>query len=144
MSSAFCAMSRRNPKRRNRPKSPATAGSAQVVGFFASDGTNALCDGDACVITGTAAALRRALQQRVPEGSSAMRIRATTFAEIWQGMQWGGAYAFDEQAYAVFRPLALRAGARLGPERFSPYDPAGLHLVRIQLTPQAGAGPRGA
>ena len=40
-------------------------------------------------------------------------------------MQWGGAYAFDEQAYAVFRPLARRAGAELGPERFSsPIRPA--------------------
>ena len=120
---------RRGPQLRERSDAP------QVVGFFASDGIDVLCDGDACVIAGSAPAMRQLLERRAAGRPTVMTVRPTTFAEIWQGLRLGGAYAFDERSYTVFRPLANRAGAALPAEDLSDSGPTGLHLLRVQLLP---------
>ena len=92
---------------------------------------NVLCDGDACIISGTSQAMQGVLERLAPHRRNAMSVRKTTFGEIWQGLEMGGAYAFDQQAYEVFRPLAGRAGRALAEEDFSDAGPTGLHFVRV-------------
>ena len=127
-------MARRKHKRRG-PQGRERDDAQQVVGFFASDGINILCDGDACIIAGSASAGQQMLERGPARRQTVMAVRRTTFAEIWQGLQLGGAYAFDERAYAVFRPLANRAGVALAAEDFSDPGPTGLHFLRVQLLP---------
>lgn len=107
------------------------------MGWFAQDGTIALCDGDACIIAGSRATLQTMLK-RVSSGR--WRIRSTTFGEIWWGLRLGGAYAFDQAAYEVFLPLAQRKGLALEEEDFSAPGPTGVHLVRVQVIPPRRPG----
>lgn len=92
---------------------------------------NVLCDGDACIITGTSQGMQGVLERLAPRRRNAMSVRKTTFGEIWQGLEMGGAYALDQQAFEVFRPLAGRAGRPLAEEDFSNAGPTGLHFVRV-------------
>ena len=92
---------------------------------------NVLCDGDACIITGIPEGMQGVLERLAPRRRNAMSVRKTTFGEIWQGLEMGGAYAFDQQAYEVFRPLAGRAGRPLAEEDVSDPGPTGLHFVRV-------------
>ena len=89
----------------------------------------ALCDGDACIIAGSRAAIEK-MAERVP---GRWEVRSTSFNEIWSGLQMRSAYAFDEAAYRVFLPLAQQRGLPLGEEDFSDPGPTGIHLVRVQL-----------
>lgn len=119
--------SRRRPRRGR-----ATGDAERVVGFFASDATNVLCHEDACIITGTSQSMQALLKRPAPRRRSAMTVRKTTFGEIRQGLQWGAAYGFDEQAYQVFRPLAGRAALPLVEQRVMSPDSGALHVVRLQ------------
>ena len=60
--------------------------------------------------------------------------RCSPVGEIMRGLQFGEAYAFDEEAYNRFYSLASKAGLGLGAEDFSQPSPAGMHFVRVQLT----------
>jgi len=130
----------RGRTRRRRGSSDAE----RVVGFFASDGTNALCHEEACIITGTSQAMQQLLTQRGRR--SRMTIYKTTFGEIRQGLQWGAAYGFDKQAYDVFRPLADRAGLPLVEQRLTSPDSDTLHVVRLvsEVPPSSGAAAQAA
>ncbi len=57
----------------------------------------------------------------------------TRFGEILKGLELGAAYAFDEEAYNRFHPLAKKAGLPMTPQDFSGPSPTGMHFVRIQL-----------
>lgn len=104
-----------------------------VVGYFASCGTSAVCDREACVIADSAATMQRLIDQRLGTGHAARyEIRKTTFGEVLRGMRLGAPYAFEPAAYQRFRPLAERAGVPLGPERSETPQPGGVHLVRVQ------------
>ena len=69
--------------------------------------------------------------QRHHEDLRAYEIRPTTFSEIWRGIELGGAYCFDEEAYGRFLPPAQDAGLPLVEEDFSDPGPTGIHLVRV-------------
>lgn len=103
----------------------------RVIGYFAFiPPLDVICDGDACVIAGSEDALRRYIGAQ--RGSYTLaRIRKTRFGEILEGMRRGGAYAFDEESYDRFHPLAAKAGLRLEPQDFSAQGPTGIHLVRV-------------
>ena len=62
-------------------------------------------------------------------------IKKTRFAEILQGLEQGGAYAFDEVAYQRFLAQAKRNGLHglppVHPEGFEE-SPTGMHFIRIQ------------
>lgn len=106
----------------------------RVIGYFAFfPPMSVFCDGDACVIAGSEEAIMRYIG---PDSSlSASTIRKTRFGEILDGMRRGGAYAFDEQSYKRFYPLAAKAGLSLGPEDFSGDSPTGFHFVRVSVEP---------
>jgi hypothetical protein len=82
------------------------------IGWFAFYGTNCLCDMDALVIAGSREAVRARAEN---SGSAPWQFRSTTFGEILQGIDKGGAYAFDDAAYARFAPLAIRLGLPVPP-----------------------------
>ncbi len=131
----------RRPKQHARPKtnacpkkhaSPPTT-RHRPVGWFAASDRNALCDGDALIV----AKSKLAIRQLAKKLGGRWRFAPTSFEEILQGMQHGGAYAFDEGAYELFLPPAQEAGLDLQPEDFSEpapeSGPLGMHFVRVQL-----------
>jgi hypothetical protein len=83
-----------------------------VIGYFAYfPPMDAICtDVDACVIAGSRGAMEQYLAESQPSRASEATVRKTTFKEILSGMKLGAAYAFDEDSYRVFYPLARRAG----------------------------------
>lgn len=106
----------------------------RVVGYFAfSPPMNAVCDGDACVIAGSEEAMKEYLATLGSSANAATRIRKTRFGEILEGLVRGGAYAFDEDSYNRFYPLASKVGLNVGPEDFSAPGPTGMHFVRIAI-----------
>ena len=106
---------------------------SKVIGYFAfSSPTEVVCDGDACVIAGSEQAMRNYLDSVSAEASKKGAIRKTRFGEIIQGMKMGGLYAFDEQSYNRFYPLANRIGFSLKEEEFSVPTETGHHFVVIR------------
>ena len=115
------------------PQREAVAEKSSVVGYLVHDGVRTLCDGDGCIIAGSRAKIRR-IRDRIGSRFSTMRtIQAATFSDIWEGMQRGGAYCFDEEAYGRFLRPAQRAGLPLTAQDFSDPGPLGMHFVRVQL-----------
>ena len=103
-----------------------------TIGFFARQGMNILCDGDACVIAGSVEEMNHILRQWHWDPSDYV-IRATTFSEIHGGLKQGGAYCFNELSYSRFLAPAQAAEMQLQVEDFSDPGPTGVHLVRIEL-----------
>ena len=117
-----------------------------LIGYIAQASQyNVLCDGDACVVIGSKFKLKAHLTNNVlpkkhPDDVSSDAdyvLKKAWSDDILTGLRMGAAYAFDEEAYHLFYPLAQRAGLALGPEDFSAPPPPGLshtpiHLVRVQ------------
>ncbi len=83
----------------------------KVIGYFAYlSASEIACDEDACLIAGTEAAMRRYLRISNPKSMDRYTLKKTRFGEIKKGMSLGGAYAFDEESYGRFYPLALEDG----------------------------------
>lgn len=111
----------------------AAAADSKVIGYFAyASLSEVVCDGDACIIAGSDADLRKYLSAMTSGKPINHTLKKTRFGEIMRGIRLGAAYAFDEVAYNRFYPLAKREGLDLGPEDFSP-TATGRHFVRIQL-----------
>ena len=84
---------------------------SKVIGYFAYvSPAEVVCTGDACVISGSESAMRDYLIELNPDREGMHTIRKTRFAEIMFGIRSGAAYAFDEEAYSRFYPLAREAG----------------------------------
>ena len=106
----------------------------RVIGYFAyTPPMHVICDGDACVIAGSEAGMKRYAEAMVSGLLKGTRIKKTRFGEILKGLELGAAYAFDEEAYNRFHPLAKKAGLPMTPQDFSGPSPTGMHFVRIQL-----------
>ncbi len=109
----------------------------KVIGYFAiCIGTpNIVCDGDACVITGSQQTLNRYIEKLIVHNPSDYQIRKTRYGEILQGMHMGGVYAFDRKAYNRFLPLAKADGMPLiefqFKEELKPHEDA-VHLMRVK------------
>lgn len=54
-----------------------------------------------------------------PEGQSTSQIKKTRFGEILSGLRLGAAYAFDEEAYQQFYPLAKQIGLAVAEADFA-------------------------
>jgi hypothetical protein len=50
------------------------------------------------------------LAESDPDGASKATVKKTRFGEILRGLQLGAAYAFDQESYAMFYPLARDVG----------------------------------
>ena len=104
----------------------------KVIGYLAyATLEEVVCDGDACVIAGSEEAMMTFLANTKRYPGIRPSIRKARFSDIMNGMGYGAAYAFDEQAYNRFYPLASREGLALGPEEFGP-TATGVHLVIVR------------
>ncbi len=104
-----------------------------LIGYLVHDGLRTLCDGDGCVIAGSRAKIRQ-IRDRFGACFSAMQIiQPAPFSDIFDGMQRGGAYCFDEEAYGRFLEPARRHGLPVTEQDFSDPGPLGMHFVRVQL-----------
>ena len=84
---------------------------SKVIGYFAYvSPAEVVCTGDACVISGSESAMRDYVIESGPGHEAIHTIRKTRFGEIMLGIRSGAAYAFDEEAYSRFYPLAREAG----------------------------------
>jgi hypothetical protein len=67
---------------------------AKVIGYFAyASKTEVVCDGDACVITGSDADLRAYIAELGTLDGISHTVKKTRFGEIMRGMSLGAAYA---------------------------------------------------
>lgn len=104
-----------------------------VIGYFAvHPPLDVLCDGDACIIAGSQSALNRYIQS-MSNGGAEFQKRKTRLSEILDGLNRGGAYAFDQESYRVFYPLANKHGYELKNEIFTKTE-TGHHFVVIRNT----------
>ena len=128
---------RRQTRRTRRLASPEQPSEAApeadpLIGYLARDGLHVLCDGDGCVIAGSKQKLRDILRRSGPAAANMDTIQTALFSEILAGMQRGGAYCFDEEAYGRFLAPGRRIGMPLTDEDFSDPGPLGMHFVRVQ------------
>jgi hypothetical protein len=106
---------------------------SKVIGYFVSlSPTEVVCDGDACVISGSEDKMKQYLKTISNEAPQQAKIRKTRFGEIIQGMKMGAPYAFDEQSYGRFYPLANKIGFNLKEEDFSVPTETGRHFVIVR------------
>jgi len=106
---------------------------SKVIGYFAfSSPTEVICDGDACVISGSEQGMRSYIKSVSLETSRKTTIKKTRFGEIVKGIKMGASYAFDEQSYNRFYPLANKIGFNLKKENFSDKTETAHHFVVIR------------
>lgn len=84
----------------------------KVIGFFAyRSRAEVVCAGhDACLIAGSEEAMREYVRELTGMSGDTCTIRKTRLGEILDGIAVGAAYAFDEESYSRFLPLARAAG----------------------------------
>ena len=105
---------------------------SKVIGYFAfSSPTAVICEGDACVISGSEQRMRDYMASDTLDSSQPNTIKKTRFGEIIKGMEMGAPYAFDEESYNRFYPLANKIGLDLKEEDFSETE-TGFHFVVIR------------
>ena len=92
----------KHPRRRRRQQplrqtpAPKRTSTEPPVGWFAQQGIDAVCDGDALIIAGTRDKLSRILRIH-NKNPHDFQIHSTTAAEVLTGIALGAAYCFDEQ-----------------------------------------------
>ena len=83
----------------------------KVIGCFAyKSPESVVCSGPGCVIAGSEKAMADYLREIDPAGWRNNTIRKTRFGEILRGMELGASYAFDQESFTRFHPLARAAG----------------------------------
>lgn len=111
----------------------------KIMGYYSYSATtrHVFCDGDACIIAGTTQLMHSYLHMMLSNHKEEQDIvKKTSFGEIINGLEKGGAYAFDSEAYARFFSFAEKYGLADLPEPsrfFLEPSPTGLHFIRIQL-----------
>ena len=78
--------------------------------------------------------MRRYLSISNPDNVERHAIRKTRFGEIMKGMSLGGSYAFDEEAYGRFYPLALEVGLPVSHADFRGEGPDEIKFLTITPT----------
>ena len=114
------------------PSSQGSRGADLLIGYLARNGPHFLCDGDGCIVAGSRTKLREILHRSGPALAHMRTVQTARFSEILTGMQLGGAYCFDEEAYGRFLEPGRRMGIPLTDEDFSDPGPLGMHFVRVQ------------
>ena len=104
----------------------------RVVGYFAvNPPMDVVRDGDACVVAGSEVAMERYIAKLGLTTKNLRAIRKTRLGDILVGMYQGGSYAFDEESYNKFYPLAAKAGIDIGPQDFSVPGQKGMRFVHV-------------
>ena len=105
----------------------------KVIGFFAyASAAEVVCTGKACIILGSEKTMREYLSETEFAGKK-YTVRKTRFGEILQGLRMGGAYAFDEESYKVFYPLAKKEGLNVAEADFATKRAEGFRFFTVEL-----------
>ena len=108
--------------------------STKVIGYFSQrSSTDLYCDGEALVVAGSHATMKRMLSIAGVAERNVYSIKKARFCDVAAGLERGGAYAFDEEAYGRFAPLAKAQGTACADYDFSPSTPDEIKLVTISL-----------
>ncbi len=106
---------------------------SRVVGFFAHDGPDEVFRfEDACVVAGSRERLRTCLAIHPKLRNASLTLAKIRFADVHAGLDTGAAYAFDEEAFERFAPLARDAGIDVA-QTFPGRDFDAFNFVRVKL-----------
>ncbi len=106
----------------------------KVIGYFAfASPTEVVCTGNACVITGSVRTMKAFVKEIDPEGLQKRTIKKTFFGEILSGLKLGAAYAFDEESYKKFYPLARKEGLNVAEGNFEEMKSKDFRFFTVQL-----------
>lgn len=109
----------------------------KVIGYFAFASPNeVVCTGDrgdACVISGSPRTMKTYVKEIDPDGFRKRIIKKTLFEEILGGLKLGAAYAFDEESYKKFYPLARKEGLQVAKANFEEMKSKGILFFTVQL-----------
>jgi len=110
----------------------------KIIGFFAHTSRYEVVgtDGTACIIAGSQKSMEKYLKELDPDNIKKHTIRKTRFGEIMQGILYGAAYAFDEDAYNRFYPLAKAVGLDVQPADFESQKLKGMRFFTVQIVSQ--------
>ena len=107
----------------------------KVVGYFAfGQSSQVFRHENACVVAGTLDDMERYLTLLPPDAMAAMQIKKLRFGDIRSGLDKGGTYTFDEQAYRRFYPLASRAGIDVVAPSFVPGEEGAWQFLKVALS----------
>ena len=108
---------------------------SKVIGFFAYASRNdVLCtEGAACIIAGSKESMVNYLKEFDPTNIKKHTIKKTRFGEIMQGLHYGAAYAFDEESYGCFYPLAREEGLDVQQADFQKEQLKGNRFFTVQI-----------
>ena len=108
---------------------------SRVIGYFAYlSPMQVVCsDVDACVVSGSSMAMEQYLAEIHPHHAPTATVRKTRFGEILRGLELGAAYAFDQESYARFYPLALEAGIPVAAADFEKRRESGDRFFTVRL-----------
>ena len=106
---------------------------SRVVGFFAHDGSDEVFRfEEACVVAGSRERLRTCLAIHPKLRNASLTFAKIRFSDVHAGLDNGAAYAFDEEAFERFAPLARDAGIDVA-ETFPGRDLDAFNFVKIKL-----------
>jgi hypothetical protein len=104
-----------------------------VIGYVAyKSPTELFCDGPSCLVVGSEEKMKSLLSMRglIPGDFS---IRKTRFEDILRGLTLGGAYGFEEEAYARFAPAGVGVGIPKTDFDFTPSEPGKVKLLSLKI-----------
>ena len=108
--------------------------STKVIGYFSiNPPADCFCDGEALIVAGSHAAIKRMLFIAGRPHVSSKHIMKAKFGEVLAGMERGGAYAFDAESYRKFAALEKDRGIPCSEFDFTPTSPDEIKLVTISL-----------
>ena len=108
---------------------------SKVIGYFAiQPPANCFCDGDALIVTGSHATMKRMHAIAGVSQPSSYKIMKARFGEVLAGMKRGGSYAFDAESYKKFALLTKERGIPCCDYDFTPSKPEEIKLVTISTT----------
>ena len=118
-------MSTRTPRLHHRD--------SRVLGFFAHAGPEEVFRlEEACLIAGSRERLRACLGTHPKLRDASLAFAKIRFADVRAGLEAGAAYAFDEEAFERFAPLARAAGIDVS-ETFPDPDLDTFNFVKVEL-----------
>ncbi len=111
-----------------------SASHSKIIGFFAyASKTEVVCTGNACVISGSEKLMRDYVEEIDPKAIKRRVIKKTRFGEISRGLKLGAAYAFDEESYKIFYPLARQEGLDVKEADFRKKKSEGFRFFTVEL-----------
>ncbi|MFQ5559074.1 MAG: hypothetical protein ACE5FU_00615 [Nitrospinota bacterium] len=108
----------------------------KVIGYFAynSDKKVVCTEKQACIISGSETGMENLIGKMFPHDTKKCTVKKTRFGEIKNGLHRGAAYAFDEESYLRFFPLAQKVGFDIQQADFESQKKSGSKFFTVQIT----------